>query len=83
MDIVFAFTASPDRGEIATRVRNGFGRSLANCCRSASASIHRERFIAQWVMRQDSQFFENPDVFDPDRWTNNLQKRIPIHIMSD
>ncbi|GAA6618160.1 cytochrome P450 [Scytonema sp. NUACC26] len=34
-------------------------------------------FISQWVMHRDSRFFENPNVFDPDRWANNFQKKLP------
>ncbi|MBD2248455.1 cytochrome P450 [Nostoc sp. FACHB-888] len=34
-------------------------------------------FISQWVMHRDSRFFENPSVFEPERWENNLQKKLP------
>ncbi|MDZ8187229.1 MAG: cytochrome P450 [Nostoc sp. ChiSLP02] len=34
-------------------------------------------FISQWVMHRDSRFFENPNVFEPERWENNLQKKLP------
>jgi cytochrome P450 len=33
--------------------------------------------VSQWVMHRDSRFFDQPDVFDPDRWTGELSKRLP------
>lgn len=34
-------------------------------------------FLSQWVIQRDPRFFDNPDVFNPDRWADNLKKRLP------
>jgi cytochrome P450 len=34
-------------------------------------------FISQYVVHHDPRFFENPEAFFPERWTNGLEKRIP------
>ncbi|MGB3683626.1 MAG: cytochrome P450 [Rubrobacteraceae bacterium] len=34
-------------------------------------------FISQYVVHHDPRFFDNPDVFDPNRWTDGLEKRLP------
>ncbi|WP_308189951.1 cytochrome P450 [Nostoc sp. XA010] len=34
-------------------------------------------FMSQWVMHRDPRFFDRPDVFNPDRWTEDLIKRLP------
>ncbi len=33
--------------------------------------------ISQWVMHRDPRYFEEPDEFRPDRWENDLEKRLP------
>ena len=33
--------------------------------------------VSQWVMHRDPRFFERPDAFVPERWSNGLEKRLP------
>jgi len=34
-------------------------------------------WISPWVMHRDPRFWERPEVFDPDRWTADLAKKLP------
>ncbi|WP_392535596.1 cytochrome P450 [Nostoc sp. C117] len=33
--------------------------------------------FAQWAMHRNPRYFEEPDVFKPERWANDLEKRLP------
>ncbi|AFZ23787.1 cytochrome P450 [Cylindrospermum stagnale PCC 7417] len=33
--------------------------------------------MSQWIMHRDSRYFDQPEVFNPDRWEGDLAKRIP------
>lgn len=33
-------------------------------------------FLNQWVIQRDSRFFDNPEKFDPDRWTDKQLDRL-------
>ena len=33
--------------------------------------------ISAWTMHRHPRYFEDPDKFDPDRWDNDLEKRLP------
>lgn len=33
--------------------------------------------MSQWVMHRDWRYFDNPEEFNPDRWANDLAKRLP------
>jgi cytochrome P450 len=34
-------------------------------------------YFSQWVVHRDSRFFENPEQFQPERWKENLEHRLP------
>jgi cytochrome P450 len=33
--------------------------------------------IVQWIVHRDGRWFDQPDAFRPERWDNDLQKRLP------
>jgi cytochrome P450 len=33
--------------------------------------------MSQWVMQRDSRFFENPECFNPDRWSDGFIEQLP------
>ncbi|MBK1989987.1 cytochrome P450 [Sphaerospermopsis aphanizomenoides BCCUSP55] len=33
--------------------------------------------VSQWVMHHDPRYFDQPEVFNPDRWENDLAKKLP------
>ncbi|HEY9632235.1 MAG TPA: cytochrome P450 [Coleofasciculaceae cyanobacterium] len=35
--------------------------------------------FSQWVMQRDSRYFDQPEVFNPDRWADGLAQRLPTY----
>ena len=33
--------------------------------------------VSQWVVHHDPRYFEDPDAFKPQRWENDLSRRLP------
>ncbi|MBD2181246.1 cytochrome P450 [Planktothrix sp. FACHB-1355] len=33
--------------------------------------------MSQWVMHRNPRYFEDPEVFQPERWANDLEKQLP------
>lgn len=46
---------------------------IGDCLIPAGCSI----IISQWVMHRSPKYFENSEVFQPERWENDLEKRLP------
>lgn len=36
-------------------------------------------FMSQWVMHRDPRFFDDPEVFNPDRWADDRAKHLPTY----
>ena len=34
-------------------------------------------FMVQWLVHRDSRWFDDPEAFKPERWDNDLVKRLP------
>jgi cytochrome P450 len=31
-------------------------------------------FMPQWIIHRDARWFDDPEIFDPSRWTNGLMQ---------
>lgn len=56
-----------------------FGREAAKDAQIGDYIIHRGTviMISQWVMHRHPKYFDNPDTFQPERWTEEFEKQLP------
>ena len=56
-----------------------FGREAVADCEIGGYHIPRGTtlFLSPWVTHRDERFFKKPEEFEPERWENNLIKRLP------
>ena len=47
--------------------------SLGGCAIPAGTMV----LVSQWVLHRDPRWFERPEAFVPERWSNALEKRLP------
>jgi cytochrome P450 len=57
----------------------GIGREAIHDCEIAGYPIRKGTQIAllQWVVHRDPRWFDAPETFKPQRWDNDLAKRLP------
>ena len=57
----------------------GIGRKAIEPCTIGDYEIPKGTSfeIMQWVVHRDPRWFDEPEVFNPDRWENDLEKRLP------
>ena len=57
----------------------GIGREALEDCEVGGYHVpaKTQLFISQYVVHRLPHSFENPETFDPDRWTDGLEKRLP------
>lgn len=58
-----------------------FGRQCARQCNIGGLDIRPGEtvLISQWLMHRDDRYFDEPQRFDPDRWANDFEKRLPAY----
>lgn len=44
---------------------------------SYSVAAKSDILISQWTMHRHPRYFEEPDLFKPERWASNLEKQLP------
>ena len=56
-----------------------FGREAAKDCLLGDYQIHQGTviMISQWVMHRHPKYFEQPEAFQPERWTEEFEKNLP------
>jgi cytochrome P450 len=56
-----------------------FGREAAKDCTIGDYEIQQGTVltISQWVMHRHPQYFDNPEAFEPERWTEEFEKQLP------
>jgi cytochrome P450 len=54
-------------------------RQATNDCEIAGYPLRKADgiVISQWVMHRNPRYFDQPETFNPDRWENDLIKKIP------
>ena len=57
----------------------GFGRRALRDCVIGGYDVPANTtvFMSQWVTHHDPRFFDRPDEFKPDRWADDLARRLP------
>jgi cytochrome P450 len=55
------------------------GREAIEACEIGQYSIPAGMtvYMSQWVLHRDPRYFEDPEVFRPERWADGLAKRLP------
>ena len=55
------------------------GRELIRDCNIGGYNLDRGTVIyfSQWAIHRDARFFPEPERFNPDRWQDNLEQRLP------
>ena len=55
------------------------GRELISDCKIGGYDFNRGTVIyfSQWAVHRDARWFDRPEQFDPDRWADNLEQRLP------
>lgn len=55
------------------------GRELISDCKIGDRNFPRGTVIyfSQWAVHRDTRFFKDPEQFNPDRWADNLEQRLP------
>lgn len=56
-----------------------FGREAARDCTIGDYAVPEGCLIqiSQWVMHRHPRYWKNPEVFQPERWSDDLEKRLP------
>lgn len=56
-----------------------FGREAARDCTIGDYDVPQGTviMISQWVMHRHPKYFENPEAFQPERWTEEFEKQLP------
>jgi cytochrome P450 len=56
-----------------------FGREAVSDAQIGEVTIPKGCIIliSQWVMHRNPRYFDNPEAFEPDRWENDLEKKLP------
>jgi cytochrome P450 len=56
-----------------------FGREAARDCTIGDYEIQQGTVItiSQWVMHRHPQYFDRPEAFEPERWTEEFEKQLP------
>ena len=57
----------------------GIGREAVNDCTIGEYHVPKgtQLYLNQWVIHRDPRWFDEPEVFKPERWDNDLVKRLP------
>jgi len=57
----------------------GLGREAINDCEIGGYPIPAgtQVFVFQWVTQRDPRFFDEPQAFKPERWTEEFESRLP------
>jgi cytochrome P450 len=57
----------------------GIGREAVQDCTIGGYHVPKgtQLYLNQWVVHRDPRWFDEPEVFKPERWNNDLVKRLP------
>ncbi len=57
----------------------GFGREALQDCEIGGFRVPKgtQVIVSQWVMHRDERYFEDPEVFRPERWTDGSTEGLP------